>query len=172
VAHKSFFENLFWIAFPSGRRRIRCKWSYKTYQSILTKVIQQWRTFHWDKLDAVTAFSPVRAVASPTTLQQLNFHEIYLEYLLQQIKQIKGLLQGKRRAIMRDEQNVNLHERQKSLRRLDNVASLLSFWHVIRLMSWTYKHCHATLLDKLLITMLSRGHWINIFKGGLLFPLT
>jgi hypothetical protein len=124
VAHKSFYENLIRIAFPSGRRRMRCKWNGETYQVILTKVIQQWRTFHRDKLDAVTAFSPVRAVASPTALQQLNFHEISLEYLLQQITQIKGLLQGKRRATMRDEQNANLHEREE-LRKIGQLGKLI-----------------------------------------------
>jgi hypothetical protein len=83
VTHKSFFENLIQITFPSGRRRMRCKWNSETYQAILTKVIQQWRTFYRNKLDVITAFFSLRAVASPTTLQQLNFYEISLEYLLQ-----------------------------------------------------------------------------------------
>jgi hypothetical protein len=122
VANKSFFENLIRIAFSSGRRRMRCKWNGETYQAIQTKMIYQWRTFHRDKLDAVTAFSPVRAVASPTTLQQL--HEISLEYLLQHIKQIKGLLQGKRRATMLDKQNANLHEREEH-RKIEQLGKLI-----------------------------------------------
>jgi hypothetical protein len=55
-----------------------------------------------NKLGVVTAFFPVCAAAIPAALQQLNFHEISLEYLLQPIKQMKGLLQGKRRATMWD----------------------------------------------------------------------
>jgi hypothetical protein len=57
-------------------------------------------------------------------LQQLNFRDISLEYLLQQITQIKGLLQGKRRATMRDEQNTNLHEREE-LRKIGQLGKLI-----------------------------------------------
>jgi hypothetical protein len=72
----------------------------------------------------VTAFSSVRAVAIPTTLQQLNFHEISLKYLLQQIKQMKDLQPEKRQTTIRDEQNANLHEREE-LRKIGQLGKLI-----------------------------------------------
>jgi hypothetical protein len=77
-------------------------------------------------IDAVTAFSTVRVVSSPTAFQKLNFHENSLEYLLQQIKQTKGLLHGKRQTTMRDEQNANLYEREE-LRKIEQLGKLIEF---------------------------------------------
>jgi hypothetical protein len=83
------------------------------------------KEFQRDKFDTVLAFFLVLVVASPTALQQLNFHEISLAFLLQYIQQVKGLLQGKGQANMQGKVPTSIEER--SLEILDNLARLLSF---------------------------------------------
>ena len=113
TAYKSFYENLIRCAFSWGRRRMRCNWNSTTYQSILTSLIRQWTKHHRHQIEGLDAWSLARAIPSPAELQTLSFHQISLKHLLEAIQKIKNLLHGKKRPIMRDESNANLHERQE-----------------------------------------------------------
>ena len=82
-AHKSFYENLIRLAFPWGRRRMRCNWNSKTYQSILTSLIRQWTKHYRTQITGLDAWSLVHTLPSPAALQSLSFHQLSLSNPLQ-----------------------------------------------------------------------------------------
>jgi hypothetical protein len=128
VAYKSFYENLIRIAFPSGRRQMRCRWNSATYQSVLTTITRKWTKHHRKTLSSIHSWSEVYKIPSPAALQTLNFHRISLHHLTELIRQIKGMLHGSKRAALREDTNEAIRDRDAmhKMAKLGMLIQLLS----------------------------------------------
>ena len=111
VAYKSFYENLIRLAFPSGRRHMRCNWAATTYQSILASLLRKWTKHYRIQLESIDPWSVVHATPSPAHLQTLSFHQISLSRIGTAISDIKRMLHGRKRALMLTENNATQQER-------------------------------------------------------------
>jgi hypothetical protein len=114
-AYLSFYSNLVRLAFPSGRRRNRCRWSSTTYQVHLTRLTSQWTKRY--------LISPVAGLLAPQHLAYLNYHRITLPKLAIQISLIKAKMHGSARLEMRI--NTNAARRQLEILRMDGKVGMI-----------------------------------------------
>ena len=120
VAYKSYYENLIRIAFPAGRRKMRCNWHLTTYQSILTSTLRKWTKHYRPQLECIDPWSKVNAMPSLADLKTLSYHQLSLAHLTKDIAALKNQLHGKKRASLQAESNATQRERQD----LDREAKL------------------------------------------------
>ena len=123
-AYMSFYENLIRLAFPSGRRRRRCQWDQESYQSRLSHWLQQWTKHHRKILNELTPLSKASKLLAPAHVQYLSFHELSLHHVSRQLKDIKHMLHGSKRAEMRTNQNDELRHREE-LRKKKQLGTLI-----------------------------------------------
>ena len=127
-AYLTFYHNLIRLAFPSGRRKNKSRWTSISYQSHLTRLINEWTKHYRSILAQMLPSSPAHYMKAPAHLQYMDFYQITKAYIAVQLKMLKSEMHGADRSEMRLTQNstIRYHDQLRAQGKLAMLIRLLT----------------------------------------------